>query len=64
MIIQRLKKILRNKKINYIVVNKVNKNMKGYKYKHRFNDMEGFETFRIISDPENIRKFRILKCKN
>jgi len=52
------------KKIKYIVLDEINHNKHGYRYKHKFDNIDGFETYKIFDDLENIRKFRILKCKN
>ncbi len=56
--------IKKQKKIKYIVLDEINDNIQGYKYKHRFENIKDFTTIKLIDDPEKIRKFRILKCKN
>jgi len=63
-IITQIKNILKFKNIKYILVDEINLNIEGYKYKHNFeNAIEGFKTLKLIEDPENIRKFRILEWK-
>ncbi len=57
-------KIKKIKKIKYLILDEINNNIQGYKYKHRFTKIDDFETIKIIDDPEKIRKFRILKCQH
>ncbi len=67
-IISEIENILKDKKIKYIVLDEINTDIIGrddYKYKHRFqDDIKDFSTKKIVSDLENIRKFRILEHNN
>ena len=63
-ILDSIYKINKVKTIKYIVLDEINYNKHGYQYKHKFDNIKGFETYKIFDDLENIRKFRVLKCKN
>lgn len=56
--------VVRQKNIEYILLDEIMPHVSGYKYKHDFkNALESYDTLKIINDPENIRHFRLLKCK-
>ena len=63
-ILNSIYKIKKTKKIKYLILDEINNNMQGYKHKHRFNNIDGFITIKLIDDPEKIRKFRVLKCQH
>ena len=56
-------KLLETKKINYLVVDEILENHKGYKYHHHFRTFlkDKFTEIESFDEPENIRKIKVFK---
>lgn len=56
-----IKTILLKKKINYIIIDSINKNFKGYKYYHSINELEKIgKIYKVTPGIDGIRSFIII----